>query len=93
MIFCFPDQTVINNSPLKLDGTIKSYKDLNTADYRVTSKLGTTGKMVTKKLIFKAKYRGYDSEQEVVPDIVNGNAFIYDAHYNVVAVNKVGNDK
>lgn len=32
----------------ELEGTIKSYKDLNTADYRITSKLGTTGEMVAK---------------------------------------------
>ena len=79
----------------ELEGTIKSYKDLNTADYRITSKLGTTGELVAKKLIAKAKYHGYDNEQEAVLDVVNGkaDAFIYDAPYNVVAVNKVGNGK
>ena len=79
----------------ELEGTIKSYKDLNTADYRITSKLGTTGEMVAKKLISKAKYHGYDNEQEAVLDVVNGkaDAFIYDAPYNVVAVNKVGAGK
>ncbi|EJN29428.1 periplasmic component of amino acid ABC-type transporter/signal transduction system [Pseudomonas sp. GM78] len=79
----------------ELEGTVKSYKDLNTADYRITSKLGTTGEMVAKKLISKAKYHGYDNEQEAVLDVVNGkaDAFIYDAPYNVVAVNKVGNGK
>jgi len=79
----------------ELEGTIKSYKDLNTADYRITSKLGTTGEMVAKKLISKAKYHGYDNEQEAVLDVVNGkaDAFIYDAPYNVVAVTKVGAGK
>lgn len=79
----------------ELEGTIKSYKDLNTADYRITSKLGTTGEMVARKLISKAKYHGYDNEQEAVLDVVNGkaDAFIYDAPYNVVALNKVGAGK
>ena len=79
----------------ELEGTIKSYKDLNSAEYRITSKLGTTGEMVAKKLMSKAKYHGYDNEQEGVLDVVNGkaDAFVYDAPYNVVAVNKVGNGK
>lgn len=53
---------------------IKSYKDLNDEKYRLTSKLGTTGEMVAKKLIAKAKYHGYDNEQEGVLDVVNGKA-------------------
>ncbi|MCY1414623.1 L-cystine-binding protein FliY [compost metagenome] len=79
----------------ELAGEIKSYKDLNDAKYRITSKVGTTGEMVAKKLISKAQYHGYDNEQEAVMDVVNGkaDAFIYDAPYNVVAVNKAGNGK
>lgn len=71
----------------ELAGEIKSYKDLNNEKYRLTSKLGTTGEMVSKKLIGKAKYHGYDNEQEAVMDVVNGkaDAFVYDAPYNVVA--------
>ncbi|MDA8484552.1 transporter substrate-binding domain-containing protein [Pseudomonas resinovorans] len=76
----------------ELQGEIKSYKDLNDAKYRITSKIGTTGEMVAKKLISKAQYHGFDNEQEAVMDVVNGkaDAFIYDAPYNVVAVNKAG---
>ncbi|BCD85201.1 ABC transporter [Pseudomonas solani] len=79
----------------ELEGKIKSYKDLNDAQYRITSKIGTTGEMVAKKLIAKAKYNGFDNEQEAVMDVVNGkaDAFIYDAPYNVVAVNKAGAGK
>ena len=77
----------------ELEGTIKSYKDLNTADYRITSKLGTTGEMVAKKLMSKAKYHGYDNEQEGVLDVVNGkaDAFIHDAPYNLIAVSRAEN--
>ena len=79
----------------ELAGEIKSYKDLNNEKYRITSKLGTTGEMVSKKLISKAKYHGYDNEQEGVMDVVNGkaDAFVYDAPYNVVAVDKAGAGK
>ncbi|MDH4570265.1 transporter substrate-binding domain-containing protein [Pseudomonas sp. BN414] len=79
----------------ELQGDIKSYKDLNDAKYRITSKIGTTGEMVAKKLISKAQYHGFDNEQEAVMDVVNGkaDAFIYDAPYNVVAVNKAGAGK
>ena len=78
-----------------LEGKIKTYKDLNDQQYRITSKIGTTGEMVAKKLISKAKYNGFDNEQEAVLDVVNGkaDAFIYDAPYNVVAVNKAGAGK
>ncbi|AYC33046.1 amino acid ABC transporter substrate-binding protein [Pseudomonas cavernae] len=79
----------------ELQGKINSYKDLNDPQYRITSKIGTTGEMVAKKLIAKAQYHGFDNEQEAVMDVVNGkaDAFIYDAPYNVVAVNKAGAGK
>ncbi|OLU34196.1 amino acid ABC transporter substrate-binding protein [Pseudomonas sp. PA15(2017)] len=79
----------------ELADKVKSYKDLNSGDYRITSKIGTTGEMVAKKLIAQAKYSGFDNEQEAVMDVVNGkaDAFIYDAPYNVVAVNKAGAGK
>jgi polar amino acid transport system substrate-binding protein len=79
----------------ELAGKIKSYKDLNSAEYRITSKVGTTGEIVAKKLIAQAHYNGFDNEQEAVLDVVNGkaDAFIYDAPYNVVAVNKAGAGK
>ena len=79
----------------ELQGKIKSYKDLNDAQYRITSKVGTTGEMVAKKLIAKAQYHGYDNEQEALMDVVNGkaDAFIYDAPYNVVALSKAGAGK
>ncbi|MBM7061108.1 transporter substrate-binding domain-containing protein [Pseudomonas sp. UL073] len=79
----------------ELEGTIKSYKDLNDAKYRITSKIGTTGEMVAKKRISKAQYHGFDNEPEAVMDVVNNkaDAFIYDAPYNVVAVSKFGAGK
>ena len=57
--------------------------------------VGTTGEIVARKLISKAKYHGFDNEPEAVMDVVNGkaDAFIYDSPYNVVAVSKFGAGK
>ncbi|WP_313513908.1 transporter substrate-binding domain-containing protein [Pseudomonas sp.] len=91
--FIVVGQTLLIRKELAND--VKSYKDLNDPKYRITSKVGTTGEMVAKKLISQAKYSGFDNEQEAVMDVVNGkaDAFIYDAPYNVVAVNKAGAGK
>src|SRR6218665_3946062 len=92
----FPEPFIVVGQTLlirkELQGEIKSYKDLNNAKYRITSKIGTTGEMVAKRLIAKAQYHGFDNEQEAVMDVVNGkaDAFIYAAPYNVVAENKAG---
>ena len=66
---------------------VKSYKDLNKPDYKIASKLGTTGEIAAKKHIEKAKYFSYETEAEGVMEVVNGkvDAFIYDAPYNLVA--------
>jgi polar amino acid transport system substrate-binding protein len=66
---------------------VKSYKDLNKPEYKVASKLGTTGEIAAKKHIPKAKYFSYETEAEGVMEVVNGkvDAFIYDAPYNLVA--------
>ena len=53
----------------ELEGKIKSYKDLNDPQYSITSKIGTTGEIVARKLISKAKYNGFDNEQEAVLDV------------------------
>lgn len=78
-----------------LAGTVKSYADLNDAKYTVASKLGTTGEQATKRMIPKAKYISYETEQEGVMELVNGkiDAFIYDMPFNAIAVNEKGQDK
>jgi polar amino acid transport system substrate-binding protein len=79
----------------ELAGTVKTYKDLNNAKYKVGSKLGTTGEQATKRMIPKAKYISYETEQEGVLEVVNGkiDAFIYDMPYNVVAIGQRGQGK
>ncbi len=78
-----------------LTGAVKSYKDLNDAKYTVGSKLGTTGEQATKRMIGKAKYISYETEQEGVMELVNGkiDAFIYDLPFNAIAVSQKGAGK
>ncbi len=75
--------------------SVKSYKDLNDAKYIVASKLGTTGEQATKRMIGKAKYISYETEQEGVMEVVNGkiDAFIYDLPFNAIAVGQKGAGK
>ncbi len=86
-------QSILVNN--KFAGQIKSYKDLNNAKFTVGSKLGTTGEQATKRMIGKAKYLSYETEQEGVLEVVNGkiDAFIYDLPFNVVAFGQKGAGK
>ena len=79
----------------KFEGQVKSYKDLNDPKFTVGSKLGTTGEQATKRMIGKAKYISYETEQEGVLEVVNGkiDAFIYDLPFNVVAFGQKGAGK
>ncbi|RMF47486.1 MAG: amino acid ABC transporter substrate-binding protein [Deltaproteobacteria bacterium] len=79
----------------ELAGKVKSYKDLNDPKYTVGSKLGTTGEQATKRMIGKAKYISYETEQEGVLELVNGkiDAFIYDMPYNAAAFVQRGQGK
>ncbi len=78
-----------------LAGEVKSYKDLNNAKYTVASKLGTTGEQATKRMIPKAKYISYETEQEGVIELVNGkiDAFVYDMPFNAIAFSQKGKGK
>lgn len=86
-------QTVLASK--KLEGTVKSYTDLNDPKYTVGSKLGTTGEQATKRMIGNAKYISYETEQEGVLELINGkiDAFIYDMPYNAIAIGQRGADK
>lgn len=95
----FPDPFIMTGQTIlirkELADTVKSYKDLNDPKYKVTSRLGTTGEFAAKRRISKAQYFGYNTEAEAVLEVANGNAdaFVYDAAYNVVALQKLGNGR
>lgn len=58
----------------------KTYKDLNTEDAVVTSKLGVTGAFTAEKMMPKAKKRFFKTEGEGALQVANGLAdgFVYD---------------
>ncbi len=79
----------------ELAGEVKSYKDLNDPKYKVVSKLGTTGEQAVKRMIPKATYISFETEQEGVMEVVNGraDAFVYDSPYCAVANAQKGEGK
>jgi len=74
---------------------VKSYKDLNDPKFKVASKLGTTGEQATKRLIPKAQYISFETEQEGVMDLINGkvDAFVYDLPFMAIANAEKNNGK
>ncbi|PHR25969.1 MAG: amino acid ABC transporter substrate-binding protein [Desulfotalea sp.] len=76
----------------ELMDTVKSYKDLNDPKYTIASKLGTTGEHAVKRMIGKATYISYETEQEAVMELVNGkiDAFVYDLPFNLLALGQRG---
>ncbi len=74
-------QAIVVNS--KLAGKINSYKDLNSPEFTVISKLGTTGEQAVKSMIPKATYKAFETESEGAMEVLSGNAdaFVYDLPY------------
>ena len=64
----------------KLEGKVKSYKDLNDPKYILTSRLGTTGEQAIKKYIPKATYKSFQTEADAGLEVINGkaDALVYD---------------
>ncbi|MDJ0665882.1 MAG: transporter substrate-binding domain-containing protein [Desulfobacterales bacterium] len=77
-------QTVLLNGKHK--ATVKSYKDLNDAQFKVVSKPGTTGEEAVQRLIPQATYETADTEIEGATRVLDGtaDAFVYDYPFNAV---------
>ena len=86
-------QTILLRNGLK--GKVKSYRDLNKPEYKITSKLGTTGEQAVKRLIPRAKYASFETEQEAVLEVINGrsDAFVYDLPFNAIMATTKGKGK
>ncbi len=86
-------QTVLLNKKWK--GKITSYKQLNNPKYTIASKLGTTGEQAVKRMIPRAKYLSYETEQEGTLEVINGriDAFIYDLPFNAIMASSKGKGK
>ncbi len=83
-------QTILLNKKLK--GKITSYKQLNNPKYTVASKLGTTGEQAVKRMMPRAKYLSYETEQEGSMEVINGriDAFVYDLPFNAIMASGKG---
>ncbi len=70
----------------KLVGKIKSYRDLNSSEYTISTQLGTTGAEAAKKYLSKANIDLYDTSSDAVLQVANGqaDAFVYDLPYNAM---------
>jgi len=77
----------------ELEGKITSYKDLNSPEYTVISKLGTTGESAVKSMIPKANYKAFETESEGAMEVLAGNAdaFVYDLPYMELFMTQRGN--
>ncbi|MBU2643275.1 transporter substrate-binding domain-containing protein [bacterium] len=86
-------QTVLLSN--KLAKKIKSYKQLNNPKYTVASKLGTTGEQAVKRMIPRAKYLAYETEQDGTMELINGrvDAFVYDLPFNAIMAGSKGKGK
>ena len=75
-------QTVLLNK--KLEGTVKSWEDLNDPKYRMTGRLGVTGTFVIQEKMPLAKLNIFEAENEAILEIVNdkADAFVYDFPLN-----------
>jgi polar amino acid transport system substrate-binding protein len=70
----------------KLEGKVTSYRDLNSDQYTVVTKLGTTGEGAIKRYIPQAKVNLFETQSEAVLEVTNGkaDAFIYDLPFNAI---------
>lgn len=70
----------------ELEGKINSYRDLNSGEYTVATKLGTTGEAAVKRLIGKSNISLFETQADAVLEVANGkaDAFVYDLPFNAL---------
>ncbi len=86
-------QTLLVNSKHK--GKITSWEQLNSPDYLVIARQGTTSEFVAKRMFTKAKIKTFEKEADGALEVSNdrADAFIYDMPFNVVFFAEQGKDK
>lgn len=69
-----------------LAGKVKSYKDLDSPDFTVVTKPGTTAQEAVKKFMPKARVQLFESEAAAVNEVTAGraDAFVYDLPFNAI---------
>jgi polar amino acid transport system substrate-binding protein len=70
----------------KHEGKITSYEQLDSPDYTLTTKLGTTGDFAAKKYLPNAERQAFETEQEAAMVVLQGkaDAFVYDHPFNAI---------
>ncbi len=69
-----------------LKGSVKSYRDLNSPNFTIAAKLGTSGEIAARKMLPKADIRVFESEAEGALEVANGqaDALVYDFPSNAI---------
>lgn len=86
-------QTVLMNK--SLEGKIKSAKELDSSEYTIVTKLGTSAEVAIKKFYKKAKIITFETEADAASEVLNSkaDAFVYDQPYNVLFMSDKGKGK
>lgn len=86
-------QTILLNP--KHEARVKSYKDLNRADFTVASNPATTGEAAVKRFLPNCNYRPYSEEVEGARAVLKAevDAFVYDLPFNAVFQSLYGKGK
>ena len=89
--FIVVGQTVLLNP--RLGGTVASIEDLDAAEYSIAAIEGTTGEAAAKRFLGAARLSSVPTPEEGVRRVVEGkaDAFVYDAPYNLIAMNRPQN--
>lgn len=76
-----------------LAGKVGSVEDLDDASYRIATTEGTTGELAARRFLGAARLSSFPTPEEGVHQVVQGkaDAFIYDAPYNLIALNRPEN--
>lgn len=77
-------QSVVINK--KRESAIRSYAQLNDAQFTLATKLGTTGDIAAHKYMPKARIKQFESEADAANEVRNdrADAFVYDLPFNAV---------
>ncbi len=86
-------QTLLVN--IKHQGKITSWEQLNSPDYLIIARQGTTSEFVAKRMFTKAKIKTFEKEADGALEVSNdrADAFIYDMPFNVVFFAEQGQGK
>lgn len=73
----------------------KKWKELDTPEHTIVTKLGVTGEIATRKMFKKAKILTFETEADGAQELLNGNAdaFVYDKPYNAIFMAQKGAGK